>query len=111
VDLIHQIEDPIVEQSEGYFEANSDLHVTIRITVDFFHFLSAYQEIPSPREVDYVCGTIRSGMDMFFLLAYSCYAINTDFRTWAFHCEMPVTYKDLRASFFEPIRACVKTRT
>ncbi len=108
MDLIHQIEDPIVQQSEGYFEADSDLHVTIRITVDFFHFLSTHQEMPSTDEVDYMCGTIRSGMDMFFLLAYSCNAIDTDSRTWAFDCEMPVTYKDLRASFLSRFEHVVR---
>jgi len=47
------------------------LRVTIRIAVDFRDFLET-NESPPPDEIDYMMGTIQSGIDQFVLYGYTC---------------------------------------
>src|SRR5580698_1947260 len=97
VDRIEHIVDAIVAGSEGYFDSaedRSDLQVAICIARDFYDFLVKFGETPDLDDVDYMMGTIRSGMDEFFSLAYSCRGINTASATWGFdphaHWDFPV---------------------
>lgn len=46
--------------------------MTIRIAKDFYDFLVKYGESPDGDQIDYMAGTIRSGMDEFYSLAYGC---------------------------------------
>ena len=85
MDPVPLIEDLIVSGSEGFFDEpgdREDLHVTIRIARDFCDFLLNAGEQPPPGEIEYVIGTIRSGMDHFFALAHACAVINTPRSSW-----------------------------
>lgn len=104
MDLVKRIEELIVAGSEGCFggfdvpELREDLHVTIRIARDFHDFLVKFGEKPPAEEIDYVMGTIRSGMDEFFLLAYNCRSINTS-ETWGFDPHVHWDFPALRERF------------
>lgn len=70
---IEGIEELMVTEAEGDLDVvREDLHVTIRIARDFYEFLKKFAEPPQPYDIDYMMGTIRSGIDEFFLLIYSC---------------------------------------
>ena len=87
MDLADHIEDRIVAGSEGFFDIpllRENLHVTIRITRDFYDFLVRFGEKPPAEEIDYVMGTISSGIESFFLLAYDCRSINKGSKAWNF---------------------------
>jgi hypothetical protein len=72
MDQVGQIEEAILVGC-GLHETNrKDLHITIRIAKDFYDFLSNFGECPKAEQIDYISGTIRSGIDEFYLLAYSC---------------------------------------
>jgi hypothetical protein len=71
-DLRDQIEAIILRGSEGFFDEPEDrttLEVTVRICCKFFDFLRETRgETPDPSEVNYIAGTIRSGMDEYFTM-------------------------------------------
>lgn len=101
VDLVKRIEDSIVTGSEGFFDERNirdDLHVVIRIAGDFYDFLVKSGERPPAKEIDYMMGTIRSGMDEFFSLAYLCGTI-TGSETWSFDRDVHWNFPALRESF------------
>jgi hypothetical protein len=75
MDKVQQIEDAIVAASDLHGTNRDDLHVTIRIAKDFYDFLVKYGDSPDGDQIDYMAGTIRSGMDEFYLLAYGCRSI------------------------------------
>jgi hypothetical protein len=112
VDSIDRIEGAIVNGSEGYFDEpgmREDLHVTIRIAKDFYDFLVKFGETPPADEIDYVMGTIRSGMDEFFLLAYSCRCINTENETWSFDRHVHWNFPELRETFIRRFQHLVES--
>jgi hypothetical protein len=78
VDSVDPIEDLIVVGSEAFFD-EADIRETLHasITSDFYDFLVKFGEKPAAQEIDYLVGTIRSGMEEFFALAYLCRAIHT----------------------------------
>jgi hypothetical protein len=95
MDRVEQIEEAIIAGSEGLFDdsdipeyarkhwtGREDLHVTIRIARDFYNFLEKYGESPDAREINYMAGTIRSGMDQFYLLAGSCRGLLREMGAW-----------------------------
>jgi hypothetical protein len=85
MDSLSLVEGSIVTGSEGLFDEPSNrenLHVTLRIARDFYEFLSGAGEHASPGDIDYVIGTIRSGLDHFFALAYACAVIDTPRSSW-----------------------------
>lgn len=99
---VEHIEDAIVDGSEGFFdhvEIRSDLHTTIRIARDFYDFLVKFGDTPNADDVDYMMGTIRSGMDEFFSLAYICRCIDTGSVTWSFAPHAHWDFSVLRESF------------
>ncbi|MGA2851804.1 MAG: hypothetical protein ABSE46_22605, partial [Terracidiphilus sp.] len=67
---VQQIEDTIVTGSDLHEMYREDLHLTIRIAKDFYDFLVKYGESPDVDQIDYMAGTIRSGVDEFYSLAY-----------------------------------------
>src|SRR6516225_1045298 len=102
MDLVKRIEDRIVAGSEDFFDEpaiREDLHVTIRIAGDFYAFLVKCGEKPSAGEVTYVTDTIRSGMDEFFALAYTCKVINAERGTWAPDPHVRWDFPALREEF------------
>jgi hypothetical protein len=107
-----QIEDAIVAGAEGFFDethiredlrgyatTRADLHVTIRIAGDFYDFLVQYGERPNAEQIDYMAGTIRSGIDEFYLLAYSCRSIVRSGETKDFDPQEYGTFPALREKF------------
>jgi hypothetical protein len=99
---VERIEDPIVAGSEGFFDEpniRENLHITIRIARDFYNFLVEFGENPSLEEVDFIMGTIRSGMDWFFGLADLCPTINTARETWRFDPHVNWDFPALRKRF------------
>ena len=112
MDHVERIEQAIVEGSAGFFEdadipedlrasatIREDLHVTIRIARDFYDFLVRHGESPGVEEIDYIMGTIASGIDEFFLLAYACRFIDTDRKTWNIDPHEHWDFRALRAKF------------
>jgi hypothetical protein len=106
---IEQIEDAIVTGTDnlfaganvktGYPTTREDLHVTIRIASDFYDFLVKYGESPDAEQIDYMAGTIRSGIDEFYLLAYACRSIVRDNKTWKFDPHEHWNFSALREGF------------
>jgi hypothetical protein len=112
MDRVEQIEDAIVSGAEGYFDdaniredlrgystARADLHVSIRIANDFYAFLVQHGESPDTEHIDYMAGTIRSGIDEFYLLAYACRSIVRDNETWKFDPHERWDFPVLRERF------------
>ena len=103
MDTIARIENFIVNASEGFFgepTGREDLHVTIRIANDFYEFLVTYGDHPPTAEIDYMNGTIRSGMDHFFGLAYACAGV-TGSESWSVETPMPLDFIALRGRFLK----------
>ncbi len=101
MDTVERIERLIVAGSEGFFaepDIREDLHVTIRIARDFYDFLVKSGDQPPAKEIDYVMGTIRSGMDEVFALAYLCGTISGS-ETWSFDRHVHWDFPALRQSF------------
>jgi hypothetical protein len=101
LDNLDHIENLIVEKSEGYFndpDSRENLHVTIRIASDFYQFLLRFDDQPPRREVDYIMGTIRSGFDWFFALAFDCGPV-TGSENWKFVEDFAGNFPTLRAEF------------
>jgi hypothetical protein len=96
---IQQIEDGIVAVSGLHETYREDLHVTIRVARDFYDFLVKYGESPSGEQIDYIAGTIRSGMDEFYLLANGCRSIVRDNDTWKFDPHEHWDFSALRERF------------
>jgi hypothetical protein len=103
VKSVERIEELIVAASDGYFDdegIRSDLHVTIRIANDFYDFLVKFGDSPEAYDIDYMMGTIRSGIDEFFLLAYICRSL-FDEGFWTGAIDQQVHWKaaELRIEF------------
>ncbi len=99
MDRAEQIEDAIVAGSELHETNREDLHVTIRIARDFYDFLVKYGESPNGEQIDYMAGTIRSGIDEFYLLAYGCRSVVRDNATWKFDPHEHWDFSALREGF------------
>ena len=102
MDLVDQIESSIVRDSEDFFAApnlREDLHVTIRITKDFYQFLCKNGDQPSSEEIAYMMDTIRSGLDAFFSLAYVCRVIETGTSGWKVDRNLRWNLPELRERF------------
>ena len=99
--LAKQIEDRIVNGSEGFFdtaELLTDLRITVRIACDFHQFLLNFDDTPPVNEVTYVMDTIRSGMDEFFSLAQICRVIGDEFARWNFDRQVIPSFSELRTA-------------
>src|SRR5437667_5405133 len=99
MDLVRQIEDSIVNGSGNFFEdpeGRMDLHVTVRIAHEFYEFLLKFGETPTIDEVTYVIDAIRSGMDQFFLLAYTSRTLSDDFAKWEFERQVVSPFPEFR---------------
>jgi hypothetical protein len=103
-DSVANIKAMIVEGSDGLFDDDEDLHVTIRIAQDFYTFLEKFGDNPPTEEVAYVSDTIRSGMDQFFLLAQSCRVIAVDGKNWFFDPHLSWDHPALRRAFLDGFR-------
>ena len=96
---VERIEEAIVAGSDLHETNREDLHVTIRIARDFYDFLVKYGEFPNGEQIDYMAGTIRSGIDEFYLLAYGCRSIVRDSETWKFDPHEHWDFSTLREWF------------
>jgi hypothetical protein len=95
------VKNRIVENSEEYFddpESRENLHVAIRIASEFYQFLLRFDDQPPRKEVDYMMGTIRSGFDWFFALAFDCGPV-TGSENWKFLTDFKGEFPALRAEF------------
>ena len=102
MDSVSQIEELIVRGVQGFFDDakdREDLHVTIRIARDFYNFLLTSGEPPAAREIEYVMGTIRSGLDHFFALAHDCAIINTPMSSWSIDGPTSLEFASLKKDF------------
>jgi len=99
VNRVEQIEDAIVAGSDLHETYREDLHVTIRIAGDFYDFLVKYGESPNGEQIDNMVGTIRSGMDEFYLLAYGCRSLVRDNEAWKFDPHEHWDFPALRERF------------
>jgi hypothetical protein len=113
MDSIGRIEDLIVTNSDGFFDEpgiRADLHVTIRIAGDFYDFLVKFGENPPAEAIDFVIGTIRSGIDEFFSLAYICRLVDTARDTWTFDRHSQWDFPALRERFLRSLEHLAESR-
>lgn len=104
MDPVAVIEDLIVSGSEGFFDQpllRESLHVTIRIARDFYDFLLKTDDQAPAAEIDYIIGTIRSGLAQFFALAHACSMIDTRRISWPFDARQTLEFASLRSDFIE----------
>ena len=102
MDSVAQIEESIVRDAEGFFDEakdREDLHVTIRIARDFYDFLIGSGESPAASDIEYVTGTIRSGLGHFFALAHDCAIINTPMSNWTIDGPTSLEFPSLKEDF------------
>ena len=86
MDVINSTELAIVASVEGLFEdaeQRRHLNVALYTASKFYEFLVEFEE-PPMRKVDYIMGTIRAGIEEYFLLAYTCKVIDVSPETWRF---------------------------
>ncbi len=110
MDVVSQLENLIVAGSENFFdepEFRQDLHVTIRISNDFYGFLQKCGERPLPRDVAYVMDTIRSGMDQLFDLAYLFRRLKKGNHAASLDSEMHWEFSKLRRTFINDFNRLV----
>ncbi|HZR30960.1 MAG TPA: hypothetical protein VFA76_03785 [Terriglobales bacterium] len=113
MDSVSRIEELILGGSEGFFDepnTREDLHVTVRIARDVYDFLKRYGENPSAKEIDYITGTIRSGVDELFALAYQCVTINTGRDSWSFDSHVHWDFPALRERFLRDFEHLSESR-
>jgi len=97
--LTKQIEDRIVAVTEDLFESAKErelLHISIRVSCDFYKFLLDFGEKPPKDEAEYVADTIRSGIDWFYSLAFHCHGIRDDLVKWRFDRQATESFRELR---------------
>jgi len=115
MDALERIEESIVAGSEGFFDdepTRDNLHITLRTAKDFHEFLVKSGDNPPAAEIQYVMGTIRSGMDWFFGLAHNCAIINTPRNSWNFIPQERWDFCAFRRKFlsnFERLTAATDT--
>ena len=73
--------------------------MTIRIAANFYDFLIKYGESPNGEQIDYMAGTIRSGIDEFYLLAYGCRSIVRESEAWKIDPRECWNFPALREKF------------
>jgi hypothetical protein len=101
VNSLDHVENLIVEKTEGEFDdpdKRENLHIPIRIASDFYKFLLRFEDRPPAGEIDYMVGTIRSGFDWFFALAYWCGMV-TGSENWRFKGNFDGKFPALRSEF------------
>jgi hypothetical protein len=101
VNSLDHVENLIVDKAEGCFDdsnSRENLHIPLRIASDFYKFLVKFGDQPPVGEVDYMMGTIRSGFDWFFALAYQC-GVVTGSENWRFSKDFDGSFPALRAEF------------
>ncbi len=114
VGFVDRIEGLIVKETEDLFEGEQDrdtLRNSIRIAYEFHEFLESFGNAPPLDEVNYVIGTIRSGIDDFFTLAHRCVIIDTDRSTWAFEKDPQWSFPRLRTTFFNHFKTLKAAET
>ncbi len=108
MDQLEQIEDAISAGSELHSTYRNDLHVTIRIAKDFYDFLAKHRDAPDGEQIDYMAGTIRSGIDEFYLLAYGCRGIIKDEANWNLDPQEQWNFPVLRERFMKTFEHLVE---
>jgi hypothetical protein len=92
----------IVRDSEGFFDdpkEREDLQITVRIACEFFVFLQQSNDVPELGEVEYMAGTIRSGLDWFFSMAQTGSVLTGLKLQHGFGPNLPHTFSELKASY------------
>ncbi len=94
-----EIEERIIAATEELFESSKErelLHISIRVSCDFYKFLLDFGEKPPRHEAEYVADTIRSGIDWLFLLAVHCQGIKDELVKWRFDRQATTSFRELR---------------
>lgn len=97
-----QIRAIVVRESEGFFDdqkEHADLQNTIRIACEFYLFLQKSDGTPEVSEVDYVAGTIRSGLDEFFSMSQTGRILAGLKLKTGFGQKLPNSFSELKASY------------
>jgi hypothetical protein len=83
-------------------ETLSDLHVVIRVLVDLQEFLNDEARLDDPETVDYIVGTLRSGMDFFFSVKFAFQRSSTG---WTDNSLFPssMEWKENHLALFEQL--------
>ncbi len=104
-----EIEDRIMAATEDLFESEKQrefLHISIRVSCDFHKFLLDFGDEPPRYEAEYVAGTIRSGIDWSYSLAFHCHGIMDDLVKWRFDRKATSSFRELRSAclrYFEDL--------
>jgi hypothetical protein len=96
-----QITAVVQRHSEGFFDdpkESEDLQITVRIACEFYDFLKQSADEPELNEVEYIAGTIRSGLDWFFSMAQTGRVAGLKLRS-GFGSQLPRSLSELRTSY------------
>ena len=110
-----QIEALILRESEDFFHQPKDLaalQVTIRIACEFLDFLRRTDGTPELREAEYMAGTIRSGMDEYFMVSQWGGILSGLELQKGFGRMLPSSFSELKASYdsaFEQLIQCTSS--
>ena len=103
MDKVKSIVETFLRDDEGLFEDQPKdldaLRVTIRITGAFHDFLNKWGNAPPKDEVEYMVGTIRSGIDFFFSMMFLYRILDTSRARRTFSWEVTPEFARMRQSF------------
>lgn len=107
-----QITKNILRESEDFFGEPEDLAVlnnTVRIACEFFDFLKRTDGIPGLEDAEYMAGTIRSGIDDFYIMEqWGRILTGLELRR-GFSESLPTTLPEIKKSYdsiFEQLIHC-----
>ena len=113
-ELREEIEAIILRGADDFFDAPEDrsaLEVTVRISCEFYDFLTRAEDPPDSSDANYMASTIRSGMEEYFTLEQYGRVLNglklqEGFSSWA---KLPQTFAGLKAEYeaiFQEVLSC-----
>jgi len=92
----------ILRDAEGCFDDPGEreaIQITVRIACEFFMFLQRSNDVPELREAEYMAGTIRSGLDWFFIMAREGRILTGLELKTGFGPKSPSTLSELKESY------------
>lgn len=103
MDKAKSIVETFLRDDEGLFKDEPKdldaLRATIRIAGDFHDFLNTWGNAPPKEEVEYMVGTIRSGIDFFFAMMFLYRILDTSRARRTFSWKVTAEFAMMRQSF------------
>jgi len=103
MDKVKSIVETFLRDDEGLFDDEPKdldaLRATVRIAGDFHDFLNKWGSAPPKEEVEYMVGTIRSGIDFFFSMMFLYRILDTSRAKRTFSWEATTEFARIRQLF------------